>query len=494
MAAELIWPSTHPEPPERWAEQQFHQARLGHCSRTKRLEQIAAAWARQPGRSLSELCPDWSDRKATYHLFARPEVTPEAEQRPHRRAVREALRQPGWFLLLEDTSFLSFSHRRRPVPGLGPIGDSGAGQQGFLLHSALAVAWPNPATAAAEAPNRPPVTVLGLADQQYLTRQPRPADEPDAASVRRKQRDRESQRWMQASHRIGPAPAGPATTWVRVADREADIYEYIQSCQDNNHRYVIRIMQDRTVLAPETDQPAGRSGARIQAAPAQDQRRLKLRSRPDQAAREARLQLSFGALRLRTPERPGQPAGSLPPIAASFVRVWEPDPPEGVQPLEWRLLTDLAVTDVSTAWSIVQMYAGRWIIEDYHQCLKTGLRAESLQLATADRLFAAIAVMAVVAVRLLVLRDGARQAPEAPASASGLSDHERALLSRKLNRPLTTTGEVLLALGRLGGHLNRRRDGWPGWQTLWRGWRDLQALVEGARLAGADPPPVDGSE
>ncbi|HKA54743.1 MAG TPA: IS4 family transposase, partial [Candidatus Binatia bacterium] len=34
----------------------------------------------------------------------------------------------------------------------------------------------------------------------------------------------------------------------------------------------------------------------------------------------------------------------------------------------------------------------------------------------------------------------------------------------------------------LGGHLNRRGDGLPGWQTLWRGMLTLQALVEGARL------------
>ena len=38
-------------------------------------------------------------------------------------------------------------------------------------------------------------------------------------------------------------------------------------------------------------------------------------------------------------------------------------------------------------------------------------------------------------------------------------------------------------LGRLGGHLNRRSDGLPGWQTLWRGMTTLQILVEGVRLS-----------
>jgi hypothetical protein len=39
--------------------------------------------------------------------------------------------------------------------------------------------------------------------------------------------------------------------------------------------------------------------------------------------------------------------------------------------------------------------------------------------------------------------------------------------------------EFLLALGRLGGHLNRRRDGLPGWQTPWQGWEKLTRMVQG---------------
>ncbi|MGE0683331.1 MAG: hypothetical protein AB7P69_20830 [Candidatus Binatia bacterium] len=39
--------------------------------------------------------------------------------------------------------------------------------------------------------------------------------------------------------------------------------------------------------------------------------------------------------------------------------------------------------------------------------------------------------------------------------------------------------EVALAVGRLEGHLNRRADGMPGWQALWRGMHTFQTLVEG---------------
>jgi hypothetical protein len=43
--------------------------------------------------------------------------------------------------------------------------------------------------------------------------------------------------------------------------------------------------------------------------------------------------------------------------------------------------------------------------------------------------------------------------------------------------------EVYLALVALGGHLGRKGDGPPGWQTLWRGRRRLRLLVEGVNMA-----------
>jgi hypothetical protein len=54
---------------------------------------------------------------------------------------------------------------------------------------------------------------------------------------------------------------------------------------------------------------------------------------------------------------------------------------------------------------------------------------------------------------------------------------------QKSGRPLRTVREVALAIGRLGGHLNRTRDGLPGWQTLWHEMNTLHVLVEGILIA-----------
>src|SRR5207302_40869 len=44
-----------------------------------------------------------------------------------------------------------------------------------------------------------------------------------------------------------------------------------------------------------------------------------------------------------------------------------------------------------------------------------------------------------------------------------------------------TVKEFCYALGRLGGHQNRKNDGPPGWIVLWRGWTQLQARVDAVR-------------
>jgi hypothetical protein len=165
------------------------------------------------------------------------------------------------------------------------------------------------------------------------------------------------------------------------------------------------------------------------------------------------------------------------------VRVWEVTAPEAGDRLEWILLCDADVADFAQARECALQYATRWRIEEYHKAIKTGLGAERLQLEGAERLFAAIAIMSVVALRLIELRERLRRHPDAEAAQAGLSPLELEVLRARSGRPLRTVREVALAIGRLGGHLNRTRDGLPGWQTLWRGMNTLHALVEGVLIA-----------
>ena len=165
------------------------------------------------------------------------------------------------------------------------------------------------------------------------------------------------------------------------------------------------------------------------------------------------------------------------------MRVWEVAAPDAEARLEWILLCEAKVADFAQARACALPYSTRWVIEEYHKALKPGLGAERLQRESAERLLAAMALMSVVALRLIALRERLRRHPDAEAAQSGLSPLALEVLRHKSGRPLRTVREVALAIGRLGGHLNRTRDGLPGWQTLWHGMNTLHALVEGVLIA-----------
>jgi hypothetical protein len=243
--------------------------------------------------------------------------------------------------------------------------------------------------------------------------------------------------------------------------------------------------QDRVVIDSESRGRLGSLWEVARAAPAVAAYELDLRARPGQPARTAHLSVSFVPACIRPPAHQGR-AGV--PIACALVRAWEEHPPAGVEPLEWVLAVGFPVTTPEQALEAVGLYSHRPIIEEFHKGLKTGMGAERLQLETGARLFAAIALLSVVTLRLLDLRERARLDPEAPAERSGLDELEREVLSRRLGRVLATVRDVILAVGRLGGHMNRKSDGLPGWLTLHRGMKVLQAMVEGARLMQSSPP------
>jgi hypothetical protein len=462
--------------PQAWAELNFGDLELGDLRRNQRAITIGAAFAANPGGSIPQLFERWSETKAAYTFFGNPAVTPDEIQVTHRDLVLERMGQPGFYLLLEDTSEMSWAGQQ-PRPGLGPVGESKDGKQGFLLHTTLAAKWPEEAQPK-EPGRRPPVELLGIADQQAVVRQAAPAGE-----TRRERllRERESEVWEATTTRLGTAPPEPAIRWVRVCDRGADIYEFLLSCQQEGHGFVVRAAQDRALL-DETGQVGGHLFETARAGAALGEFELELRARPGQAARTAHLSVSATRVCLRAPYRPGSGPGKLPPIECTVVRVWEGSPPAGVEPLEWILLCDAVVTSFEQAREVALQYAARWLVEEFHKALKTGLGAEKLQLEPGQSLMNAVALMSVVALRLLHLREVARRSPEAPAAHSGLSELELAVLEEKARRPLPTVRDVALALGKLGGHLNRKGDGLPGWITLWRGYLKLQALVEGVRL------------
>lgn len=457
---------------DNWAKLHFTNLNLKDPRRRTRALTIATALTRQPGVSIPKLFTRVHDVKAAYTFFDVDEVTPSNVQIGHRTLVHQRIKQPGTYLLIEDGSEFNWSDKS-PRAGLGAMHDH---HQGFVLHTSLAVQWFKPHFGQFK---RFATPIIGLTHQEFYARIPKPAFETDDSKTR-KARARESQLWERSTQVIGDAPDRADVRWVRVADRGADIEFFLRDCQTKRHGFVVRAAQNRALVDQHNKTLPTKLFEQSREQPSLGEFHFELRSRVGQAARTAVLSYSSTQIRLRSAAKRG---GRAEPIACSVVRIWEAQPTPGVEALEWVLLCDTDARSLDQVFEIGMQYAARWLIEEYHKCLKTGLGADALQLQTANRLFAAIAVMAVVAVRLLALKEAARVEPDAPAVTSGLEPLELSVLSLVLERQLISVRDVALAVGRLGGHMNRRSDGLPGWQSLWAGMKRLRTLVEGVSLA-----------
>jgi hypothetical protein len=174
------------------------------------------------------------------------------------------------------------------------------------------------------------------------------------------------------------------------------------------------------------------------------------------------------------------------PLTWTLGEGWESTPAPACEALHGWWWTREPATTLVEGQEVVRKDPCRWPIEAYHLPLKSGCRIEALRLEQWDRLEKAVGMDPSVAARLVALRDRAEQEPDAPATG-WLRAEACAVLVAQLGQGQAgrrlTLGQAVLWIGRLGGHLNRPRDGMPGVRTLWRGLRDLTLLVEGWRVA-----------
>ena len=460
--------------PKTWAQATFGEVRLGDERRTRRAVSLAEAIAREPHVSLPKQLGEPKEVKATYRFLQSAQVSYEALLRPHVLQTREQCEQQPVVLLVQDTTELDYQAHRQ-TSGLGPIGNGR--HQGFLLQTVLAV---EPTSG----------ELLGIAHQEPFVRKPAPKGERYSERVHR---ERESQVWERAVQAIGAPPQG--VVWVHVGDRYSDIYTLFLACQQQQTHFVIRAAQDRCVeerveqIAPALKRRKRKAGdppqqhlfETVRGWAASDEQELEVPAEHARQARTARVAMSYGQLRLLAPDKR---ENVLPSLLVWVVRVWEVDPPEGVEPLEWVLLTSVPMERVAQAWERVGWYRRRWIVEDYHQALKTGCRMEERQIESYEGLRRLLGLLAPTAVRLLQLRTLARQQPERPAAAV-LPGEVVQLVALKTGGQAAgmTVEQCVKRIAQLGGYQGRRSDGPPGWKTLWHGWLKIQTLLEGVHLA-----------
>jgi hypothetical protein len=447
-----------------WAQREFALVELGDRRRTRRLVQMACCLAQTPTGTLPQAFPAWKDLKAAYRFLDHLEFGPPEIQQVHRQQTLAACRQAGEYLLIEDTTALDYSSHRR-TEQLGFIGN-GRGR-GLLLHSTLAVrveAW--------NLNQEPEGVALGLlAQQSWIRPQQGLRQQPWR---QRMSRPRESDRWAKVLDQMG-SPA-PGCQWIYLADREADFYEPMQRCQRYGVDFIIRGFRDHKLVGGDEH-----LWAALEKAPEAGMMKVALRGRQAEAAREATISLRLCRVKWQGPWRP---QGIQEDVGINVVEARETGPPPGAEGLHWILLTSLPCQRRVELQRVVTRYAMRWWIEQYHKALKSGAGVEESQLEQGFRIENLLAVLAVLAVRLVNTQWLARNRPDDPVEAQSFGASALALLSAKYETPPGgwTNRTVLMAVARLGGFLARKGDGLPGWQTIWRGWSKLMCMCEGLEI------------
>lgn len=342
--------------------------------------------------------------------------------------------------------------------------------------------------------------VLGLANQVLHHRAD--VSVKETLAQKRIRKSRESLLWLKG---VEPLPSDRKL--VDVCDQDADTFEFFEQEVNSGRRFVIRCAYDRGIVIGHDDPTnidsshlrtyartlpvAGTwqlqvSSRALNKCPVKKGKKTAGKKPPNErnarVARTANMALSFAAVQINPPRKKHGNHGGK-PLKVWVIRVWEIDPPEGQERLEWFLITNEAVESFSDACRVFGWYEKRWIVEEYHKGMKTGCQIESPQFTTEDRLQLAIALISIITLTLLEMRDASRRSDATTRQATVLIsaryvDVLCAWRHGKL-RSDCTIHDFYFALARLGGHQNRKGDHPPGWQTTWRGWNDLQAMVTG---------------
>ena len=451
---------------EEWAVSQFGTAELGDRRRTKRLVRLANQMSSNSSGSIPQQTGCAADMKAAYRLFDAKDVTHGRVCAPHFALTRRLASERPMVFLVQDTCELNFTSHPH-CEGLGLMGRGD--MRGLHQQNVVAV----------DPQSRRP---LGLMYQAHHRWTPRPADHDRKAKHAVPLEDRASYWWIQAIQTVGQPPEG--VRWVHVGDRAEDVFGVYMAACETGADWLIRAMADRRV---ETPTGADRLFAYARDLPGRAMQTIEFHCPVQKKQREAELHIAAGAVSL-LPSRFEPAYRDADPIPCQVLRVWETCPPEGVEPLEWILLTTLPCDTVEALVFASQGYGMRWTVEEFHKCEKTGCQVEMRRLENTDRLEPLIGLLSVLAIRLLQLKYVVEDTPQAPATQH-FDSQTVGVMAAYLKKDATRlkVKDFWRGIGLLGGHMGRKCDGKLGWLRAWRGWQAFELILLGAGLAREGP-------
>ena len=269
----------------------------------------------------------------------------------------------------------------------------------------------------------------------------------------------------------------PETLLVSMGDRESDIYElFLEAANEAGPALLIRADRGRQRKVDQGylwEFMARKDVAGIL--------KLHIPHRGSRAPRDAWLDVRFAEVTLRPPKGYSQPIRVW--AVYALERVWQRERETKDKPIEWMLLTTVPVESFADAQKRMEWYSGRWGIEVYHRTLKSGCRIRDRQIEAADRLETCLGMDMVVAWRIYYLTMLGRETPDASCTVFFKEVEWKALYCLVNRNPIApqkppTIGWAVKMVAKMGGHMGRKSDGFPGTQTTWRGLVKLYGASE----------------
>lgn len=451
-----------------WAANEFRNINLGDVRLNNRLTKITSQFFSASESSIPTACEGWTGAKACYRFFKNPKTDYVKILEAHRNKSLERSGDTETVLVIQDTTFINYANHHKTT-GLGRIGKNvKEDSSGLIMHSALALDV-----------NGIPI---GLLDQKIYAR-------PFLEGLRSRNRhktpieEKESNRWLE-SLRSSIRGAKNPSRFVTIADREADIYEFMLEIENNRSNFLIRAIRDRAINKRAKRAPStGRIWEFMVSQDIIGHINVEVPQKNNgNKKRNAQLTVKVGTFSIHAPIRLRNEvlhnAAKPIKIYAVYVQELSPNLSLGEEPIEWMLLTNIPTINIEEALTRIQWYKFRWKIELFHKILKSGYNIEKCRLSDAERLKRYLTIMSIVAFRILFIsvcqNKNDINIDKIFSKKEIIAIQLKGNLSKdkKLN-----VQDAIIIVARMGGFFGRKSDATPGFITIWRGLKKLNEIV-----------------
>lgn len=462
---------------------EFADCDFGDARLNKRMSKIAAVLQKHPGQSIPSAFLTRADWEACYRFFDNDSVTPQKLIKPHIDATCERIKEFEVALLVQDTTEIDLTRPKQQVRGAGPMDCES--RRGAFFHPLMAVT--------------PEGLPLGLVGMQTWTRESLKRESSENKKKKREAtpiEEKESYRWLVGlKNARETAVACPGTSCVCIGDSESDIFELyalaheLRQEQKNLHLLVraghdrgtneeilwMQVVRKTPLIATQTIHIRAREA------------KVEVNKSARSGAREGRtteVEIRATTVQVR---RPDHLTNAPKFLAFNVVLVEEPNPPEGQPQIRWMLVTTLPIETPEQIQTIIEYYCTRWQIEVYFRTLKSGCRIEYRRFEELDRILNCLAVLSIVAWRVMYVTYLGRACPDMDCEVVFEPSEWKSVFAI-LRRPIPEQGcpklqDIVRAIAILGGFVDRKKNN-PGTQSVWLGLQRCYDLSIGWNTFG----------